>query len=386
MGGGIAQLLAARADVSVRLKDITHEPLASGMAHASGLFSKLVKRRRLSKADARRKMNLLRPTLDYRGFERCDVVIEAIVEILEVKQKVFAELAGQVRDDTILASNTSSLSIDLIGRDTPHPERVVGMHFFNPVHKMPLVEIIRGERTSPETVQAVVALTRRLGKTPVVVRDGPGFLVNRLLAFYSAEVLWLLDEGHRMETLDHALPAWGMPMGPIALNDEVGIDVANKVAHILSTAFPDRLTFPSWIDKMVQPERLGAKTQHGLYLYKEGRRTEPDPEVYSLLGIQGDIRSIDGPAISERTVLPMVNEAARCLEEGVADSPADIDLAIITGTGFPPFRGGLCRWADSQGLSRLVEEMERLSESVGARHQPSQAVRRFAEAGGFYAG
>jgi 3-hydroxyacyl-CoA dehydrogenase/enoyl-CoA hydratase/3-hydroxybutyryl-CoA epimerase len=188
-----------------------------------------------------------------------------------------------------------------------------------------------------------------------------------------------------METLDHALPAWGMPMGPIALNDEVGIDVANKVAHILSTAFPDRLTFPSWIDKMVQPERLGAKTQRGLYLYKEGRRTEPDPEVYSMLGIQGDIRSIDGPAVAERTVLPMVNEAARCLDEGVADSPADIDLAMITGTGFPPFRGGLCRWADSQGLPRLVEEMERLSESVGARHQPSEAVRRFAEAGGFYA-
>ncbi len=385
MGGGIAQLIAAQADVPVRLKDITHEPLARGMAHASGLFSKLVKRRRLSRTEAKRKMNLIRPTLDYRGFGRCDVVIEAIVEILEIKQKVFAELAEHVREDAILASNSSSLSIDLIGRDTPHPERIVGMHFFNPVHRMPLVEIIKGEHTSAETTQAIVALTRRLGKTPVVVNNCPGFLVNRLLAFYSAEALWLLDEGHRMEELDRALPAWGMPIGPIALTDEVGIDVANKVAHILGEAFPDRLTFPSWIDKMVTPERLGAKTQRGLYLYKNGRRSEPDPAIYGLLGIAGDIKSTDGPAIAERTVLPMVNEAARCLDEGVASSPADIDLAMITGIGFPPFRGGLCRWADAQGLTKLVEEMERLSSEVGARHEPSVAVRNFAAAGGFYA-
>ncbi len=385
MGGGIAQLIAARADVPVRLKDITHDPLAQGMAHASGLFSKLVKRRRMSRPEAKRKMNLLHPTLTYDGFGRCDVVIEAIVEILEIKQKVFAELAEHVRDDTILASNSSSLSIDLIGRDTPHPERIVGMHFFNPVHKMPLVEIITGQHTSAETTQAVVALTRQLGKTPVVVNDCPGFLVNRLLAFYSAEVFWLLDEGYRMEALDRTFLAWGMPMGPITLTDEVGIDVANKVAHILSEAFPDRLVFPSWIDKMVTPDRLGAKTQHGLYLYKNGRRTGPDPAIYKLLGIAGNIESIDGPAIAERAVLPMVNEAARCLEEGIARSPADIDLAMIAGTGFPPFRGGLCRWADAQGLSRLVEEMERLSSAVGPRHQPSGAVRRFADAGGFYA-
>ena len=337
--------------------------------------------------EAKRKMNLIRPTLDYSGFSRTDLVIEAIVEVLEIKQKVFAEMAAQVSDETILATNTSSLSIDLIAQDTPHPERVIGMHFFNPVHKMPLVEVVVGELTSPRVTQTIVDFSRRLGKTPVVVQNGPGFLVNRLLAFYSVEILWLLDEGYRMESLDETFVDWGMPMGPIALTDEVGIDVANKVAHIMQQAYPDRIELPDWVDKMAEdPARLGKKTGKGLYIYSKGKREKPDNEVYAVLGIPGD-RSVEDPtAVVERAVLPMVNEAARCLDEGIVSSAADVDLAMIMGTGFPPFRGGLCRWADAQGLERLVEEMDKLADSVGQRYTACDALRQYASKGGFYAG
>lgn len=384
MGGGIAQVLASRADVPVRLKDIDLESLASGMGHAAELFRKQVERRRLTRPEAKRRLGLIRPTLDYRGFERADVVVEAIVENLEVKRQVFAELSAVVRDETVLASNTSSLSIDQIGRDTVEPGRVIGMHFFNPVHKMPLIEVVVGPRTSEAATGSIVALARRLGKTPVIVKDGPGFLVNRLLAFYTSEAMWMLDEGYRIEDLDGAMVSWGMPMGPLELTDEVGIDVATKVGHILQEAFPDRLGFPTWVDDIAAPDRLGAKSGRGIYLYKKGRRTAPNEDLYERIGTAERRSDLDPAASAERVVLPMVNEAARCLEEGVVDSPRQLDLAMIMGTGFPPFRGGLCRWADSQGLGRLVDEMGRLSESVALRHRPNQALVRFAEVGGFY--
>ena len=243
MGGGIAQL-AADKGLPVRMKDIAEPALTSGMEHAAKVFSRQVDKHRLTPEQMRRKMARIRPTLDYSGFRSVDLVIEAVVEKLEVKQAVFAEVAAQVGEETVLASNTSSLSIEKIGRDTPHRERVVGMHFFNPVHKMPLVEVIVGESTAPWAANTVFELARRLGKTPVVVQDGPGFLVNRLLVFTLAEALWLLDEGYRIDDLDRIMKGWGMPMGPIALTDEVGIDVAVKVAHILHDAFGERLPLP----------------------------------------------------------------------------------------------------------------------------------------------
>src|SRR5215208_5442397 len=215
------------------MKDVRDEALASGMKHAAGLFTKQVERRRLTAPEARRKMALLHPTLDYSGFRPVDLVIEAIVENMAVKQEVFAETARHVAADAILASNTSSLSVAGIGAQTPNPGRVVGMHFFNPVHKMPLVEVIAAEGSDPAAVNTVFAFTRKLGKTPVLVKDAPGFLVNRLLMFYSTEALWLLDEGYRIEDLDRAMTDWGMPVGPLALTDDVGADVAVKVAHIL---------------------------------------------------------------------------------------------------------------------------------------------------------
>ncbi|MES1242280.1 MAG: 3-hydroxyacyl-CoA dehydrogenase NAD-binding domain-containing protein [Acidobacteriota bacterium] len=384
MGGGIAQLAANETDVPVRMKDINADALALGMTHASGLFDRQVKRYRLTAPEARRKMALLHPTLDYSGFARVDLVIEAVVERMDIKQQVFADTAAQVPEDCVLASNTSSLSIQGIGAKTPHPERVVGMHFFNPVHKMPLVEVIAAEGSAPWAVNTVFDYTRKLGKTPVLVKDTPGFLVNRLLMFYSTEAMWLLDEGYRIEDLDRAMTDWGMPMGPLALTDEVGIDVAVKVAHILKDAFGDRLPTVDWLDRMPEHKRLGAKNQSGFYRYEGRERTEPDPSVYPLLGLQPRVDDPDPGLIADRMVLPMVNEAARCLEEGVVRSAAELDLALIFGTGFPPFRGGLCRWADQEGLGRVLAILERLESTVGERFRPSEALRRTAEAGGFY--
>ena len=385
MGGGIGQLIADQAGVPVRLRDIQPEALASGLKHAAQLFAKQVERRRLTKAAARRKMALLQPTLELDGMRRADLVIEAVVEKLEVKQRVFADLALQVEPEAVLASNTSSLSIDAIARDTPNPERVVGMHFFNPVHKMPLVEVIMGRRTSPAAAATVAAFARKLGKTPVMVGDGPGFLVNRLLAFYMSEAMTLLAEGHAIEEIDTAMVDWGMPMGPVALTDEVGIDVAIKVAHILGAAFGERLAAPVGQDKLVAAGRLGSKNGKGFYRYEGKQRGAPDEAVYALLGLNHRVREADPSKLVERMVLPMVNEAARCLAERIVAHPGHLDLAMIMGTGFPPFRGGLCRWADSQGLARTVKDLERLAEAVGPRFQPSAELRRTAEAGGFYA-
>ena len=400
MGGGIAHLIAAETDLPVRMKDVRNEALAAGMSHAAGLFDRQVKRRRLDAPGMRRKMALLRPTLDWSGFRRVDLVIEAIVEKLDVKQAVFAELAAQVPEGAVLASNTSSLPIRDIRVKTPRPDRVVGMHFFNPVHRMPLVEVIVPEGADPSAVNTVFDFTRRLGKTPVLIKDSPGFLVNRLLTFYSMEAFWLLDEGCRIENIDRAMVDWGMPIGPLALTDEVGIDVAGKVAHIMAAAFADRVRLPSWLDRLSEGDRLGVKSGKGIYRYEGRERQEPDPAVYAALGLDPENPGHPGKsrnpretsggdpgleAMADRMVLPMVNEAARCLDEQVVRSAGELDLAMIFGTGFPPFRGGLCRWADQQGLPQIIATLERLEGAVGNRFRPSEALRSTAAGGGFYA-
>jgi 3-hydroxyacyl-CoA dehydrogenase/enoyl-CoA hydratase/3-hydroxybutyryl-CoA epimerase len=331
-------------------------------------------------------MALLRPTLAYDGLGACDLLIEAVVESMAVKQAVFDEVSALLPPHCVLASNTSSLSIDEIGARLPSRERMVGMHFFNPVHRMPLIEVVVGSESSPDAVETVAAFARQLGKTPVRVANKPGFLVNRLLGFYMVEALWLLHEGQRVEQVDQAMAAWGMPMGPLALIDEVGIDVAVKVAHILADAFPGRLPLPPWGDQLPAPDRLGAKTRKGIYKYDdEGRRTTPDPAIYEAIPDGGHGSAADPSRLVDRMVLRMVDEAARCLAEEVVATPDELDLAMILGTGFPPFRGGLCRWADRQGVARLVVELERLAAAVGERFEPSYALREAASAGGFAA-
>lgn len=384
MGGGIGQL-AADQGLPVRLKDIRAAALASGLEHAAKVFRKQVKKGRLSDDAMRRKMALLRPSLDYSGFGSADVVVEAVVEKLGVKQEVFAEVAGHVRDDTVLASNTSALSIDAIAEKTARPERVVGMHFFNPVDRMPLVEVIAGKRSAPWAANTVFELTRKLGKTPVLVADTPGFLVNRLLTFSLGEALWLLHEGFAIEDVDRAMDDWGMPMGPVALTDEVGIDIAFEVARTLNEAFGDRLPLPPWIDRLEEDGRLGSKAGQGFYRYEKGERTGPDRSVYELLGLEPRVEDPQPSRIVDRMVLRMVDEAARCLDEGVVGSPEEVDLAMILGTGFPPFRGGVCRYADRRGLPDVVETLERLASEVGERYRPSEALRSASEAGGFSA-
>jgi len=386
MGGGIGALIAEKTDLPVRIKDIRPEALGVALEHAGELFRKRAKRRRWKKHELRRRLGLLQPTLEDAGLAACDFVVEAVVERLDVKQAVFEGLSKRMPADAILASNTSSLSIDAIGARAERPERVVGMHFFNPVDRMPLVEVVTGPRTSDATSRAVAAFARRLGKTPIVVREGPGFLVNRLLAFYSAEALWLLDEGHAVEAIDRAMRSWGMPMGPLRLADEVGLDVSAHVAEILHDAFPERLTFPEWTAKFAGTGRLGVKTGGGIYKYEGRKETGVDTGFLAELGL-ANVGRASAPAgeLAERMVLPMVNEAARCLDEGIVAGPGPLDLAMIFGTGFPPFRGGLCRWADGEGLPALVARLDALAGSVGARLRPSPALRRFAEAGGFYA-
>jgi len=385
MGGGIAALVAERAEVPVRVKDLRPEALSAALAHARDLLEKRARKKRWKPAEVRRLLALVQPTLEDEGLASADFVVEAIVEDLEVKQRVFADLARRVAPEAILATNTSSLSIDAIGKLATGRERVVGMHFFNPVEKMPLVEVVAGPRTGPRAIARVAAFARRLGKTPVLVRECPGFLVNRLLSFYSAEALWLLDEGFPVEAVDRAMREWGMPMGPLRLADEIGLDVSAKVGHILHAAFGDRLPFPEWLDKLPESGRLGVKSGRGIYRYEGRRERGVDASIYSEIGRAPSIHDVDLAALADRLVLPMVNEAARCLAEGVVDSAGSIDLAMIFGTGFPPYRGGLCRWADGEGGEAILTRLERLAEQVGPRLAPADELRRIVDLGGFYA-
>ncbi|CAN5763310.1 fatty acid oxidation complex subunit alpha FadB [soil metagenome] len=385
MGGGIAQLLAWRG-IDVRLKDINADALKLGLKHARGMFERLVKRGRLERRDAERHMDAIAPTLDYSGFGTVDVVIEAVVERMDIKKQVLRETESHVRTGCVLATNTSSLSVSEMQSALERPADFAGMHFFNPVHRMPLVEIIRGERTSDEAVATVVALTRRLDKTAVIVKDGPGFLVNRILAPYLNEAGWLLSEGGRIDRIDRALRRFGMPMGPLRLLDEVGLDVARHAGAVMKAGFGERLEPPPVMIALEATDLLGRKGGLGFYRYSEGREKGVNEDIYTTLAeALRERREIDETEILDRTLLSMVNEAARVLEDGIVDGPGDVDLGMITGTGFPPFRGGLLRWADTLGLAEVMKRLEQLESRLGVRFTPAGLVREYAAAGrGFY--
>ncbi|HSJ10607.1 MAG TPA: 3-hydroxyacyl-CoA dehydrogenase NAD-binding domain-containing protein [Longimicrobiales bacterium] len=387
MGGGIAQLLAYRG-LAVRLKDIRADALGLGLRHAREMFDKLRERGRLERKDVERYMDAIAPSLDYSGFGSSDAVIEAVVERMDVKQQVLRETETHVRDGCVITTNTSSLSVTERQRALARPADFAGMHFFNPVHRMPLVEVIRGADTSDETVATVVALTRRLDKVPVVVNDGPGFLVNRILAPYLNEAGWLLTEGGDIAQVDRVLKQFGMPMGPIRLLDEVGLDVARHAGAVMAAAFGERLAAPASLTALEQVKLLGRKGGKGFYLYEDGRDTGVNAEIYAALGdaVPTERREIDAQDILDRTLLAMVNEAARVLEDGIVATPGDVDLGMITGTGFPPFRGGLLRWADSLGMAEVLRRLEALEARHGARFTPASLIReRAAEGRGFYA-
>jgi 3-hydroxyacyl-CoA dehydrogenase/enoyl-CoA hydratase/3-hydroxybutyryl-CoA epimerase len=386
MGGGIAQLLAYRG-LSVRLKDIDRAALSTGLHHARSMFDKLVERRRLTRREALDRMNAISPSLDYAGFGTVDLVIEAVVERMDVKKSVLRETEEEVGGDAVLTTNTSSLSVTEMQSALERPESFAGMHFFNPVHRMPLVEVIRGEHTSDGAVATVFDLTLRLGKTPVLVRDGPGFLVNRVLTPYLNEAGFLLMEGASIAEIDDALLEFGMPMGPLRLLDEVGLDIARHAGQTMHDAFGERLAPSPALLALEDTDRLGRKNEKGFYTYEGGKDQHPDPSIYEDLAavVDGDRPSISSREIVDRCVLPMVNEAARILDEGIVRSPGDVDLAMITGTGFPPFRGGLLRWADAIGLRTVLAKLESFQREHGARFEPAALLRSTAEAGeGFY--
>ncbi|HVE70281.1 MAG TPA: 3-hydroxyacyl-CoA dehydrogenase NAD-binding domain-containing protein [Thermoanaerobaculia bacterium] len=384
MGGGIAQIVADKTDADIRMRDINWNAIGGGMKAAARVWKKKVERRRMTRGEMQRKLARITGTTDWSGFSRADVVIEAVVESIPIKRQVLAEFEALAKPGAIFATNTSTIPITQIAAEATHPENVVGMHFFNPVDRMPLVEVIRGEKTSDLAMVTTAALARKLGKTVVYCNDGPGFVVNRILGPYMNESGFLLEEGNSIESLDKAMVDFGMPMGPMALLDEVGIDVAAKVANILTEAFKDRLEKSTVVEKLYADGRHGKKNGKGLYLYDDGKRKGPDPSVYKVLGIRSP-KEAEAKAVVERMVLAMINEASLILDEKIVASAAELDLAMIMGTGFPPFRGGLLRYADSLGVPYVVSRLDELSSRVGPRFRPNEPLKRLAARDGkFY--
>ena len=385
MGGGIAQLAASRGH-QVRLKDVRREAVSLALAHARGLFDSAARRRRVTLPEAGRSMERIHGGLGYTGFGPLELVIEAVVERMEVKKAVLAELEDAVSETCLLATNTSSLPVEEMARDLGHPVRFLGMHFFHPVHRMPLVEIVPARATAPSTVADVYALVLALGKLPVIVRDSPGFLVNRILGPYLNEAGHLLGDDASIEEIDRSATTFGMPVGPLRLVDEVGIDIAGHAGRNLHRAFGERLAPAGALAQIGAAGRLGKKGGRGFYRYGRAGQPTVDPGAYEAMGRPRPGGSGPPPGeAGERLVLSMVNEAARALSEGVTSSARDLDLAMIMGAGFPAFRGGLLRYADAAGASTLIERLERFERSSGARFAPASLLSELAGEGrGFY--
>ena len=364
MGGGIAQLLSYR-DIPTRIKDINYDALKQALKTASGIFKYSIKKRRLKKQHVKYKLRLISPTLTYRGFENTDIIIETVAENLEIKKKVFKELSQIASSRTIFVSNTSSLPVIKMAEVTNATDRVAGLHFFNPVHRMPLVEVIKSTKTSDETLATVVAFARQIGKVVIVVKDVPGFLINRILLSYLNEAGHLIDEGVKMDRIDRIACGFGMPMGPVELIDEIGIDVGYKVVKVLEAAYGVRMRTASVLEKVKEKGLLGKKRKLGFYIHKGKKKKEPNPDIYSLIkpGATGEVTD---DAVLKRMVYVMINEAARCLEEKVVDRPQAVDMGMIMGTGFPPFRAGLLRYADNIGIENIVEDLKRFEKKLNA--------------------
>jgi 3-hydroxyacyl-CoA dehydrogenase/enoyl-CoA hydratase/3-hydroxybutyryl-CoA epimerase len=381
MGGGIG-FVSADKGITTRMKDISNDGIALGLKQAHNIWQKSLQRRKLTQYDYDKKSGLLTGGLDYAGFQQTDVVIEAIVEDMNIKKKVIGEVATKCKSDCIIATNTSSLSVTEMAKGHPNPKNFLGMHFFNPVDKMPLVEVIRGPETSDEAVATIFGLAKKMGKIPVVVKDGPGFLVNRLLLPYMGEAIFLLEQGMSIETVDRYFThSFGMPMGPFRLMDEVGLDVGMKVLKIFQASLGERVQVSDLSKKITDSKRLGKKSFKGFYLYDEkGKELEVDQSVYKELGLNSPTDALTEKECLERPMYMMVNEAAQTLlADHIVESAGELDLAMIMGTGFPPFRGGLLRWADSVGSKQIVDELEIYASKYGRRFKPLSALENMAK-------
>lgn len=383
MGGGIAYQSAYKG-VPIMMKDINEDGIALGLKEANKLLSKRVERKRMTPTEMGNALNAIRPTLSYGDFGDVDVVVEAVVENPKVKKAVLAELEDNVSENCIIASNTSTISIDLLAADLKRPENFLGMHFFNPVHMMPLVEVIRGSKTSPEAVATVVSYAKKIGKTPVVVNDCPGFLVNRVLFPYFAGFAGLVRHGVDFKRIDKVMEKFGFPMGPAYLLDVVGMDTGHHANAVMAEGFPDRMKadFESAMDVMFKNDRLGQKNGKGFYVYETDKKGKPkkvvDESVYELLKpVVAEQREISDEDIVLRMMVPMCTEIARCLDENIVETPADADMGLIYGIGFPPFRGGACRYMDSIGLKTFVEHCDRFAE-LGNLYKPTDSMREMA--------
>ncbi|MGL1933830.1 MAG: 3-hydroxyacyl-CoA dehydrogenase NAD-binding domain-containing protein [Fibrobacterales bacterium] len=371
MGGGIAWALSMK-DISVRMKDITWDAINIGFSSAAKMYSQLIRIRKLNKHQVAVKMQHIGGSLDFTGFSDRDIAIEAVVENMEIKKKVLKECEEHLPPNAILASNTSSLSITEMASALDRPSKFVGMHFFNPVNRMPLVEVIAGKESSNSVIASVVTLSKKLGKTPIVVQDCPGFLVNRILIPYLNEAVKIWQEGGDIEQIDATILDYGMPMGPFTLTDEVGIDIGYHVAKILEEGYGERMkTAPIFDSLMANPSLRGKKSGKGFYLHS-GKKQSINPEVRAIRNEYITTTSpLDTDTIIKRCIYSMINESARCIEEGIVQNPEYLDMAMILGSGFPPFRGGPLRYADSIGLKKIVSELELLTRQYGSRFEPA---------------
>ena len=369
MGSGIAWALNNQ-DVEVRLKVRTYESAAKTIQNIRRIYDGVIKRDRITTREVDLKMDRVSFTKEYKGFENMDFLLEAVSEDAALKEKVYAEFEEVLKPDCVIASNTSSISISDLARTLKHPNRFVGMHFFNPVNRMPLVEIIAGEKTDDETVATVVRLAKQLGKTPIKIKDSAGFLVNRVLLPYLQEAVMMFEEGEDMQSVDKALLNFGMPMGPFTLIDTVGVDVGESVSKILHNAYGERIQPSPLMKQMVEKRWLGKKTKKGFYDYA-AKEVVPNLE---LLAFASGSASISQEGVVNRAILIMINEASRCLEENVVDNARYLDMAMVMGTGFPAFRGGLMRYADEIGAAKIVKSLRELQAALGDRFAPSQLL------------
>jgi 3-hydroxyacyl-CoA dehydrogenase / enoyl-CoA hydratase / 3-hydroxybutyryl-CoA epimerase len=394
MGSGIASI-AVQQGTLVRMRDADHGRVAKGYAAVRDVLKERLTRKQINRVEYSDMMALLGGTIDYSGFANVDLVIEAVFEDLDVKHQVLREVESVIRPEAIFASNTSTIPIAEIASVSVRPERVLGMHFFSPVNKMPLLEVIVTSRTDRDVIASAVAYGKKLGKTVIVVNDGPGFFVNRILTPYINEAGRLLDQGASIEAIDRALVDFGFPVGPVTLVDEVGLDVASKAGKIMHEAFGERFSPAQSVQAVVTSGRLGRKSKKGFYLYDEtGKKGDVDKSVYLLLtpAARETPPSADVPPpprpdysaveIQQRTVLPMLNEAVRCLEEGVIRSPRDGDIAAVFGFGFPPFLGGPFRYIDSLGAAEIVRQLEELEDRFPGRYGPAETLVAMARRGG----
>lgn len=381
MGAGIAVVTLDKAGLPVRIKEVDHAGLGRGFKYVHKVLDKSVQRRRRSSSEAQRLMNDMTGTTDWSGFRGTEVLIEAVFEDLELKQDLLRQVEANAGPEVIFASNTSSLPITDIAKASKHPETVIGMHYFSPVEKMPLLEIIVTDKTADWVTATCVQLGKDQGKTVIVVRDGTGFYTSRILAPYMNEASWLLAEGAAIEDLDRALQDFGFPVGPITLLDEVGIDVAIKVGGIMQKAFGERHQAPDSLDKLLTDDRKGRKNGRGFYTYEDGKKGQVDTSVYGVFGQSSKRKSIPRREMQERLSLQMINEAARCLEEGILRCARDGDIGAIFGLGFPPFTGGPFSYVDRFGPIEIVKLMEKYSDRFGKRFEPAGILKEYCESG-----